>query len=195
MPEQQVMWTALPRTADATRLELDVFVSPRLGLNAPTDSYTLAEFPEFEHWTKTLDDRLTFEVELADGSRHPAEVVPSDLDHDAWDHLFRATTFVRPWSFTDLSQLPVYSFPVRFVTAYLRDLYRDIGRKHGAVPPTRAEIDGLRRDLGPLTDVRVPDERRPPPRDDSDLPLPKRPPPPGPEPEGCLAWPWRLLRW
>ena len=31
MPDQQVMWTALPRTADATKLELDVFVSPRLG--------------------------------------------------------------------------------------------------------------------------------------------------------------------
>ena len=129
------MWTALPRGADATKLTLDVFVSPRLGVDAPVDSYTLAEFPEFEHWTKTVDDHLTFEVELADGSRHPAEVVPAALDHDAWDHLFRATTFVRPWSFRDLSELPIYSFPARFVTAYMRDLYRDVGRKHPTTPP------------------------------------------------------------
>ena len=56
MPDQQVMWTALPREADATKLTLDVFVSPRLGVDAPVESYTLAEFSEFEHWTKTVDD-------------------------------------------------------------------------------------------------------------------------------------------
>ena len=194
MPDQQVMWTALPRGADATKLKLDVFVSPRLGVDAPVDSYTLAEFGEFEHWTKTVDEHLTFEVELDDGSRHAAEIVPAALDDDAWDHLFRATTFVRPWSFKDLSELPIYSFPARFVTAYLRDLYRDIGQKHPTTPPGRDDLDDLRVPLGPITDVRVPEERRPPPRDPSDLPRPDIPPPPAPQPEGCFAGPMRLLR-
>ena len=194
MPDQQVMWTALPRGADATKLTLDVFVSPRLGVDAPVDSYTLAEFGEFEHWTKTVDEHLTFEVELDDGSRHAAEIVPAALDDDAWDHLFRATTFVRPWSFKDLSELPIYSFPARFVTAYLRDLYRDVGQKHPTTPPGRDDLDDLRVPLGPITDVRVPEERRPPPRDPSDLPRPDIPPPPAPQPEGCFAGPMRLLR-
>ena len=194
MPDQQVMWTALPRGADATKLKLDVFVSPRLGVDAPVDSYTLAEFGEFEHWTKTVDEHLTFEVELDDGTRHAAEIVPAALDDDAWDHLFRATTFVRPWSFKDLSELPIYSFPARFVTAYLRDLYRDVGQKHPTTPPGRDDLDDLRVPLGPITDVRVPEERRPPPRDPADLPRPDIPPPPAPQPEGCFAGPMRLLR-
>jgi hypothetical protein len=187
MPDQQVMWTVLPRGADNSHLHLDVFVSPRLGVNAPVDSYTLADFPEFAHWTKTLEQHLAFEVELADGSRHPAEVTATALDHDAWDHLFPGTTFVRPWSFKDLSDTPIYSFPFRFVTAYLRDLYRDVGRNYPAQPPSRADLDGLRGDLGPLTDVRVGAEREPPPRDDNNLPLPQEQPPPGPQKSGCLG--------
>ena len=198
MPEQQVIWTALPRAADDDHLYLDVFVSPRLGLNAPVDAYTLADFPELEHWTKTVEDHLAFEVELADGTRHAADVLPAALDHDAWDHLFPSTTFVRPWSFRDLSDVPIYSFPVRFVTAYLRDLYRNVGQSHPARPPSRADLDEFREDLGPVTDVRVPEERRPPPRDPEDLPLPPERPRPRPdEPAGCLPGflltLWRLL--
>ncbi len=188
MPDQQVMWTALPREADANHLVLDVFVSPRLGLNAPAgSSNTLTDFPEFEHWTRTLEQHLSFQVEFADGSQHAANLVAGGLDHDMWDHLFPATTFVRPWSFTDLSDIPIYSYPVRFTTGYLRDLYQNVGRNHPAQPPPRAGLDGLRQDLGPLTDVRVTGEREPPPRDDTNLPLPQEPPKGGPEKPGCLS--------
>lgn len=194
------MWTALPRHADASHLHLDVFVSPRLGLNAPVGAppFELADFPELAHWTRTLDDRITFEVEL-DGTRLAADVVSEGLDHDAWDHLFPNTTSVRPWSFRNLSERPIYSFPLRFVTAYLRDLYRDVGRKHPTSPPASGDLTGMVEDLGPLTDVHVPDERRPPPRDPGNLPLPVEPTPkpPKPPPKGCLGGVlgtlWRLF--
>jgi hypothetical protein len=193
MPDQQVMWTALPRGADNSHLHLDVFVSPRLGVNAPADTYTLADFPEFEHWSRTLEQHVVFEVEFADGSRHPADVIAGALDHDAWDHLFPGSTFVRPWSFKDLSDTAIYSFPVRFVTAYLRDLYRDVGRSYPAHPPPRAGLDGLRGSVGPVTDVRVGAEREPPPRDEDDLPLPSERPQPDPQKPGCLRGFWSVL--
>jgi hypothetical protein len=196
MPEQQVVWTALPREASASELVLDVFVSPRLGIDAATDRYTLADFPEFEHWPNTLQQRLTFSVEFADGSVHAAQVMPTPLDADAWDHIFPATTFVRPWSFKDLSQQPIYSPPLRFVTAYLRDLYQEVGRTYATAPPTRDDLSNLRQQLGGITDVRVDEERKPPPRQDRDLPPPHGQPTPRPngQPQGCLAALCRLLR-
>src|SRR4051794_40942009 len=114
MPDQQILWTALPRAATATAIELDVFVSPRLGLHAaPGSEFELSDFPDVVHWTRTITDRLTFAVELADGSRHPADVVTLEpLDHDAWDHLFRPTAFVRPWTFRDLRTRPIHSYSV-----------------------------------------------------------------------------------
>lgn len=201
------MWTALPRAADADSIELDVFVSPRLGLDATQDRYELSDFPDFEHWTKTLGEQLAFKVELDDGSRLDAAVValadldheagvqpPPTLDHDSWDHLFRATTFVRPWTFTDLSLLPIYSYSARFITAYLRDLYTDIGRNHPTLPPTAGALDGLRTTVAPVVDVRVHEERKPPPREEREFPIPEPPSTPAPEPPGCTAWLWGWLR-
>ena len=190
------MWTALPRKADASSLELDVLVSPRLGLNAAAGTeFELSDFPEFEHWTKTLADDLTFKVELADGRQVGADVVAT-LDDVAWDHIFRATTFVRPWKFRDLSDVEVHSYSVRFITAYLRDLYTDIGRRFPALPPLRDELDGFRETVGPVTDVRVESEREPPPREDREIPLPEvevPPEPPEAASRGCLAALWTLL--
>jgi len=198
VPEQQIVWTVLPRSADAATLVLDVFVSPRLGVNAPPGAeLRLADFPTFEHWTRTLADHLTFQVEFADGSRHDAEVrMVAPLEHEAWDHLFRATTFVRPWSFRDLSKRPIHSYPVRFVTAYLRDLYTDLGRRFPTQPPPRAELEPFRLTVGPVTDVRVKQEREPPPRENQQIPLPPVHRPPDTTEHrrpGCLAWLCRPL--
>ncbi len=185
------MWTALPRGADSLSLYLDVFVSPRLGIDATEPRHTLSEFPDFEHWPITLAHHITFEVELgSDGSRQAAEVIPAALDDEAWNHLFRPSTFVRPWRFKDLSDVAIYSYPVRFVTAYLADLYRTIGRAHPTDPPTPDDLDTLVDTLGPITDVRVAEERGQPPREPDGYPTPQ--PPTRPR-EGCLALPCRLL--
>lgn len=193
MSEQQIMWTALPRGADSLWLYLDVFVSPRLGINAATGtSHVLSDFPDFEHWPTTVADRLTFAVEL-DGARQDAEVVSAQLDPAAWDHLFRPSTFVRPWKFRDLSGSPIHSYSIRFVTAYLTSLYQEVGCAHPIDPPTREDLGTLVDALVPLIDVRVIEERKPPPRVVGDIPVPQ--PPPEPEPrKGCLTVLCRVLR-
>jgi hypothetical protein len=199
MPDSQVLWTALPRAADAQHVDLDVFVSPRLATDALRDRYELSEFPDWEHWTKTLETTLSFSVELADGTNHPAQVIAlAPLAHDAWDSLFPPGSLVRPWSFKDrdLSKRPIYSFPLRFITAYLRDRYREIGQAHPTRPPGPGGLATIVGHLGPITDTRVPAERRPPPRDPDDLPPPKpHPQPPPADGEGCLGLLWRFLRW
>lgn len=203
MPEQQILWTVLPRGADAEWLQLDVLVSPRLGVHAPPGSeFRLSDFPDFERWTRKIaDHHLTFKVEFADGSRPDAEVTfPVSLDHDAWDHLFRATTFVRPWTFrnTSLPKRQIHSYSVRFITAYLRDLYTDIGRRFPTQPPPRSELEPFRVAVGPVTDVRVKEERKPPPREGPEIPIPQVEIPPdpaaAPQPRGCLGWLWLPLR-
>lgn len=186
------MWTALPRGADSLWLYLDVFVSPRLGINAADTSYVLSDFPDFEHWPTTVTDHLAFTVEL-DGTRDAAEVMPAKLDPAAWDHLFRPSTFVRPWKFRDLSGVPIHSYPIRFVTAYLTSLYQKVGRAHPTDPPTPEDLEALVDALGPLIDMRVKAEREPPPRVAVDIPAPH--PPPEPEPrKGCLSVLCRVLR-
>ena len=190
------MWTALPRSATDDALEIDVLVSPRLGLNAaPGTEFALGEFPEFEHWPTTLDERLSFEVELADGTRQAATVIAAaGWDETTWDHLFRASAFVRPWTFQDLSTLPIHSYSVRFVMAYLRDVYTDLGRRYPTLPPPRPELDPLRKTVAPVVDVRVADERAAPPREPQDIPIVHPDPPPDPvDPQGCSARLWRLL--
>ncbi|MGY2119300.1 hypothetical protein ACW9HR_35865 [Nocardia gipuzkoensis] len=192
MPEQQILWTALPRGADDSYLYLDVFVSPRLGIGAETPRFTLSEFPDFEHWTHTLAEQLSFQVELGnDGIRHPTDVIRAELDHDAWGHLFRASTFVRPWHFKDLSDVAIYSYSVRFVTAYLTNLYRTTGRRHPNDPPAARDLADLADTLGPITDIRVDEERRPPPREPDNYPTPA--PAQRPRP-GCTGFLWRSWR-
>jgi hypothetical protein len=197
MPDQQILWTALPRRADSGSLEVDVLVSPRLGVAAPPNSeFELSQFPDFEHWPTTLADRLTFQVELADGSRHDAVRDPATtLDLATWDHLFRATTFVRPWTFRDLSDRPIHSYSVRFITAYLRDLYTDLGRRFPTTPPPLGELNPFVETVGPVVDVRVDKEREPPPREDHEIPVPDPQVPPGPATaaDGCSGSLWRLV--
>ncbi|WP_280304067.1 hypothetical protein [Nocardia abscessus] len=120
-------------------------------------------------------------------------MMPVELDEAAWDHLFRPSTYVRPWTFRDLSGAPIYSYPVRFVCAYLTAVYRTVGRAHPTDPPTPGDLAALVDTLGPLTDTRVDAEREPPPREPVDIPLPKPPPKPEPRP-GCLRLLYRLLR-
>ena len=65
MPELRILWTALPRSASAEHLELDVFVSHRLGVDAPpATALALSDFPEVLNWPAQLADHLSFDVEL-----------------------------------------------------------------------------------------------------------------------------------
>ncbi|MGC1853136.1 MAG: hypothetical protein WA687_11920, partial [Solirubrobacterales bacterium] len=190
MPEHQIHWTALPRGADASAVELDVFVSPRLGVDALATEYTLADFPELETWTaRVAAGEVAFEVGFDAGTPVPATIVPQDpLDEDLWEHLFPSGSPVLPWSFRDHSGRAIHSFPVRWTVAYLRHLYKRAGQAGGAEMPTPEQLDPLRPDLGCLLHTDVGEEH------DLDTeqhgPVPGGPPA---KPQGCLIGTLALL--
>lgn len=207
MPEHEIHWTALPRRASGEQLELDVFVSPRLGTDGLAVRYKLAEFPELANWTARVKapGALAFGVSFDGGPPVAATIMPPDAyDEELWDHLFPPGTPVRPWSFRDLGSRPLRSFPVRWVLAYLRDVYREVGREPGWRLPRPADLDRVRDPLGQIPDSRVPEEY------DNTEPHPR--PGGGEQPQGCLTailaplcrllrplrrWRWvrRLCRW
>jgi len=167
MPEFRILWTALPRSADATHLFVDVFVSPRLGTDTPGALLALSDFPTFLFdWPSQVATHLTFDVELDDGAattsvaatRLPADA-EGDLRSDAWLHLFPPATPVVGWKLADPTSRPIYSYPAAQVTAYLRDTYRHIGRRPSSDLPEEAVLEEVRRDLGDLIDTRVAAER------------------------------------
>lgn len=183
MPEHRIHWTALPRGADASGVELDVFVSPRLGVDALATEYTLADFPEFETWTaRVAAGELAFEVVFDGGTPVPATIVAQDpLDEDLWKHLFPSTSPVEPWSFRDHSGRAIRSFPARWTLAYLRHLYKRVGQAGGVEMPTPEQLDPLRPDLGGLLHTDVGEEH--------DLDTEQHGPVPGgspTKPRGCL---------
>ncbi len=168
MPELEIVWTALPRSVTASHLELAVFVSPRLGINAsaaagqPPPTFTVDDFPLFGDWPSRIASDVTFTVELDDGTQSPAQRIetPADpLDSGLWTHLFPAGSKVEAWSYRDYGSRRIRSFPVRWVTAYIRDLHRTIGQAYPSEQPPPEALDPIVGDLGGLTDTRPDDER------------------------------------
>src|SRR6476660_9153988 len=168
MPDVEVLWTALPRSATASHLELAVFVSPRLGVNAPAPpggpppTFTVGDFPLFTDWPAQIASDVTFTVELDDGTQVAAqriETAADPLDSALWKHLFPTGSLVLAWSFRDYGSRVIRSFPVRWVTAYIRDINRTIGRTYPSTQPPPEALDPLVGDLGGLTDTRPGDER------------------------------------
>jgi hypothetical protein len=211
MPELRILWTALPRAADDDHLDVDVFISPRLGVEAPSASaFTLADFPLFANWPAQVDDHLTYEVELAPGqplqaTRVPLDAAdsPIDLDEATWQRLFPAATPVRPWSRRSPAGRPLFSFPADAVADYLRDTYRKAGQDSIVDPILGDDLDAIVEDVGDLLDTRIDVERGEPTSETTGGETTGGGPAPTTTEPGCArgcltapgAWLAWLLRW
>ena len=124
--EQQITWTVLPNGVDKKkRACLSIFVSPRL----KTDSQPrpeLKEFDDFVAWPKMLA-ALGFRLHMDSGWSLEVKPDLSALDPDLWSELFPDDTFVRPYQFPDYSERVIHTYPVRSVTAYLKNTYQTVG--------------------------------------------------------------------
>jgi hypothetical protein len=206
MAEMRILWTALPRSAGDDHLELDVYVSHRLGVDAPpAAALELSDFADVVNWPNQFAQHLTFEVELAPGGPVTATRVPwteagddVDLVESTWQQLFPSTTRVEPWTRSHPGSRPIYSFPVTAVAEYLRDRYS--AAAHTPDPTSDQDLDGIADDVGDLLDTR-PDAERPQPTSET-TGGETTGGGPAPQPQGCLqgcltapfAWALWLLR-
>jgi hypothetical protein len=141
MSTQNIMWTALPNglTAAGDRLQLSVFVSPRL----VSSTNTLADFPALHDWPATVSG-LKFGVEFQGGPTVTVSPVTEPgypaLDSAAWKALFHAATQVNSYTFDDRSGLNVRSFPTKKVFSFLANAYQTIAVKLLQRKPTLAQL-------------------------------------------------------
>ncbi|HYC92515.1 MAG TPA: hypothetical protein VEO54_25130 [Thermoanaerobaculia bacterium] len=211
MLEQTIVWTTLPHGSGGpnvagTKLRLSVHIAPRLWNDDPTvTKMKLGSFPDFLDWPATVA-AATYGVSFNGGAQLPATVVATKpLRGDVWSALFNADTSVIPYRFENLTGVDLLSFPAVVLHDTIRDLYADIGIKHGKELPPREVL---------ATDATLVDiaEEIPPPKDYVPVPVDDTPkfvgsPTPEPEPPvpakpaekgccgcGCLALPLALAR-
>jgi hypothetical protein len=151
MPNQKIVWTALPNGvsgANADRvLNLSVFVAPRL-----TEGDQLRLWPILADWTNHIGD-ATFKVtfERPGGTTTiDAKRVGEALEPELWRALFKPDTFVHPHVFDNYSGRRIISYPARRVHRAVKRLYQETGTQAPAgiapAPPLRWENEYI--DLG-----------------------------------------------
>ena len=151
MPQQQIIWTALPNgiTGDGLgrKLRLSVCVSPRLRFDGTQQSGTLAAFPHFLDWPARLrDGRIAFDVLIdgpAPGTAQPAiraAIVTADPpDSTLWRALFTEATLVRSRAFQPIDE-PVLRNPTGEMATNVRKAYAKVGRDSPFRAPDHAAL-------------------------------------------------------
>jgi hypothetical protein len=117
MATSTIIWTALPNglARDGTqKLELSVFVSPRLQFDAGQATGTLATFGDFSNWPARLSPgQFAIDVIIDNDVGHPVPatiVTKPQPDSTLWAALFDPTTFVRTHAFpTQRDPVSTYS--------------------------------------------------------------------------------------
>lgn len=127
MPNQTILWTALPNGIDRAgdRLQLSVFVSPRL-VATPTDGRTLLPTPDLLAWPERIRN-ARFRVEFAGGPTVDAVFKTDVLKPELWRALFKQNTLVRSHHFDDFTDRRIISYPVRNLHQSIKEVYQGLG--------------------------------------------------------------------
>ncbi|MGH2968318.1 MAG: hypothetical protein ACRDK0_04540, partial [Solirubrobacteraceae bacterium] len=134
MVSQTVTWTVLPNGVKNGRLQLSVFVSPRLVADQPED--TLTQFTDWHDWPRKP---VEFYVTVGDAPEVKATPVGPAPRSDLWTKLF--TKDSRVFSSNGaraaaLEQRVIRSAPTKTVKDLVRDEYSALGAWWSTSPPT-----------------------------------------------------------
>ena len=161
MTTETIIWTALPDgntgpNGPGGKLRLSVYVAPRLSAGG---SSTLAQFPQFLDWPKTLHG-VEFEARFAAGPTLQATVV-SKPGSALWKALFDPGVGVDPYRFdrSGLMEGAIHSYPVMRVANALKTRYQQVaqfvGQEHrrgGGLMPNNELLLSLFKELKPNLD-------------------------------------------
>ncbi len=133
MAEQTVVWTVLPNGVRSGRLQLSVFVRPRL-----TGAATLADFADWKLWP---DSDVRFFVKIGDADEVEARPEGPERRADLWQKLFPATTPVDAPDAAAVQALAaavpkIRSAPAAAVRSFVKQQYQLAGAYFGTNPPT-----------------------------------------------------------
>ncbi len=146
MPQQQMIWTALPNgvTKDKATLMLSVVASPRLRLD-DGGTGTLQSFPDFLDWPAHIQQTLSGFDLIVDGDETnaiPATIVAAASAQpsasDLWKALFLPTTPVISQQFQQFQQKVVSTYPVSGVAANLQSGYTQLAQNAPFRPADQA---------------------------------------------------------
>lgn len=146
MATQRIIWTALPHGVEGDTLKISILVSPRLEPGAPT---TLQHFPDFwdtgkGHWPGKMDG-LSFTVEFDGGAPVKADRVKAGPDgakygdQNLWEGIFKASTPVEPFHFSDYKNRTIRSYPVRGVLGLMKNVYGKVAASSPLEHPSHEE--------------------------------------------------------
>ena len=158
MPQQTIMWTALPNgvrnTNQGGRLKLSAFVSVRLDTGG-----TLSPFPDWLDWPKTLfpsgppANQLQFEVQFGASAPVPATRMGDKPRSDLWTALFGGASLVRAHNAADIAKFagkPILSYPAASIQSYLKRRYVTLADEFGTEFPSAGRLTGLFDELADL---------------------------------------------
>ncbi|MBP1823104.1 hypothetical protein [Mycobacterium sp. OAE908] len=140
---QSAVFTLLPQdeTADG-QLRAALFVSPRLTPDGPNQ--TVSDFAPFANWPDVVaESRIV--VENANGQRTVVAPDTTDLSSELWQD-YIADLPVTGWTFNDLSDTEIRSFPAQSILAAAQGLYHAVAASSGGDHPD--PLAGGLRNLG-----------------------------------------------
>jgi hypothetical protein len=143
MPQQEIIWTALPNglRADAStqKLRLSVFVSPRL---KATGRLGERSFADFHDWPNRLLAGVTFDVIVGTEPPKRCEVVSRPQPESAiWTGIFSSNTLVQEYTPQfDLAYQPISSYPAATVVTEISKGYVKLGGESPYRPAVGASL-------------------------------------------------------
>jgi hypothetical protein len=136
MANPEIVWAFLPNGIKDGKLKFSAAVSIRLPESAKPH---LALFPEVLDWARTVQ-ALAFDVQFEKGSRVEAIRTSPNPDPDLWQAIFQPDSPIIPFKFIDMSQRPVFAFPVKHVQSFLAQQYINVAAESPEEPPAMERV-------------------------------------------------------
>lgn len=133
MPERHLLPIPLPHGRAGQTGFLTVYFAPRLRERGP-----LSDYPEWEHWADTVNNRLSINVEINGVAQVPTRVTPL-AEPAAWDTVFASDTPVSGHRPTDWRSAPLQVGPGGDFSEAILALYAAFAKTYPSGPPSGDE--------------------------------------------------------